>query len=97
MHTLHIDNKVDDYEVWKAAFDRFDRVRRDGGVLAYRIARHADDPRQVYVDLDFTTRDEARAFIEVLAKIWRTPQSRAVLVSHGTPQIHDVTEQRTLR
>ncbi|WP_033294535.1 hypothetical protein [Amycolatopsis jejuensis] len=97
MHTLHIGNKVEDYELWKAAFDKFDRVRRDGGVLAYRITRPAEDPSRIDVDLDFTTRDEARGFIEVLAKIWRTPQSQAVLADHGTPQVHDVLEQRSLR
>ncbi|MGW5742892.1 hypothetical protein [Amycolatopsis sp. NPDC003861] len=97
MDTLRIDNKVDDYEQWKAAFDKFGHVRQEGGVPAYRVARNVDDPSQVSVDLDFTTRDEAGAFLEVLAKIWRTPQSRAVLVGHGTPQIHDVLEQRSLR
>jgi hypothetical protein len=96
MSTLHIENTVDDYDAWKAAFDRFDRVRRDNGVLAYRITRAADDPRQVYVDLEFAGRDEARAFVAVLARIWRTPQSQAVLADHRAPEVRDVAESSTV-
>lgn len=92
MSTLHIENTVDDYDAWKAAFDRFDRLRRDNGVLGYRITRAADDPRRVYVDLDFTGRDAALAFAAVLEKIWRTPQSQAVLADHRAPEVRDIAE-----
>jgi hypothetical protein len=93
MSTLHIENTVDDYSAWKAAFDKFDRVRLDNGVLGYQITRGADDPSQVYVDLDFAGRDEALAFVTVLEKIWRTPQSQAVVGSHRTPEVRDVAER----
>ena len=96
MSTLHIQNTVDDYDTWKAAFDKFDRLRRDNGVLGYRITRDTEDPHQVYVDLDFTNRGEAAAFIHILEKIWRTPQSQASLTGHHTPQVRELTEHRTL-
>ena len=97
MSTLHIHNTVDDYDAWKTAFDKFDRLRQDNGVLAYRITRNAEDPHQVYVDLDFANRDDATAFVHVLERIWRTPQSQAVLTGHHTPQVRDLTEHRNLR
>jgi hypothetical protein len=96
MSTLHIENTVDDYDAWKAAFDKFDRVRRDNGVLGHRITRAAADPRRVYVDLDFAGRDEALAFVAVLEKIWRTPQSHAVLANHRAPEVRDVAESSTV-
>lgn len=97
MPTLHIQNTVSDYQAWKAAFDKFDRFRADNGVMGYRISRPAGDPTQVYVDLDFTTEEEATAFVAVLAKIWQTPQSQAVSTSHSAPEVREVVEQRALR
>lgn len=96
MSTLHIENTVDDYGAWKAAFDKFDRVRRDNGVLGYQITRAADDPSQVYVDLEFAGRDEALAFVTVLEKIWRTPRSQAVLANHRAPEVRDVVVRSTV-
>ena len=95
MLTLHITNEVTDYDAWKTAFDKYDRVRRDNGVLAYRISRANANGNQVHVDLDFGTRYQAEAFAEVLQGIWRTPQSTAVLVDHQA-QIRDLVEQQTL-
>ncbi|WP_162603366.1 hypothetical protein [Rhodococcus oxybenzonivorans] len=97
MFALHIENKVENYENWKTGFDTYNDFRRDNGVLAYRVSRHAHDPHLVYVDLDFATRDEAAAFIEHLDEIRRTPQSRAAVLSYQPPELRDVTDQRTLR
>lgn len=97
MFGLHIANKVENYDTWMSAFETYDDFRRDHGVLTYRISRHAQDPHLVYVDLDFATRDEAEAFIPVLADIRQTPRSRAALISYEAPELRDVTEQRALR
>lgn len=96
MTLLHIENAVEDYDAWKTAFGKFERFRIDNGVLSYRISRREGDTRRVYVDLEFTTRDEAAAFIPLMEKIWQTPQARAVSSSHSTPEIRDIEEQRTL-
>lgn len=96
MSTLHIENTVEDYDAWKAAFDKYDRVRHDNGVLAYRITRGDADPRQVYVDLDFAGRAQAEAFAVVLERILRSPQSRAVSAAHRPPEVREVAEHRTL-
>ena len=90
MNTLRIENRVHDYDSWKHAFDKFDALRRDKGVRAYRITRDADDPRHVFIDLDFDSSTRAEDFREVLTKIWRTPQSREQLAEHTEPVVLDV-------
>ncbi|WP_183092823.1 hypothetical protein [Nocardioides stalactiti] len=96
MTTLHIDNTVHDYDSWRAAFDRYERFREERGVRSYRIARDAEDPRRVLVDLDFDDAATALAFREALQKIWATPLSQAQLVDHGRPLVLDVVARRTL-
>ena len=96
MTTLRIENTVHDYDSWKAAFDKFDRVRADNNVRGYRITQAADDPQRVNVDLEFDGPADAQAFEAVLQKIWRTPQSQAHLVAHAEPQLYEVVESRQL-
>ena len=96
MATLHIENVVHDFDSWKAAFDKYDRLRREKGVRSFRMTRHHDDPTKVVVDLDFDSVSRAEDFCAVLEKIWQSPQSKAELVSHTKPLIVDVVEQRTL-
>jgi hypothetical protein len=96
MATLHIENIVKDFDTWKSAFDKYDTMRKEKGVRSYRMTRHHDDPNQVMVDLDFDSVSRAQEFGEVLAKIWKSPQSRAELVSHTAPVLVDLVEERTL-
>jgi hypothetical protein len=95
MITLHIENTIHDYDAWKAAFDRYDRARRDHHVLAYRVSRPVGDPSTIYIDLDFESRDHATGFVQVLEKIWQTPLSAAVSSAHTAPQLRTLDEQRT--
>lgn len=97
MITLHIENTIGDYDVWREAFDRYDRARRDHNVVAYRISQPADDDHVVYIDLDFADRDDATAFVRLLEKIWQTPLSHAVSSSHQPPQLRQLREHRSLR
>lgn len=94
MITLHIENTIADYDAWKAAFDRYDRARRDHHVRAYRVSRPVDDPTQVLIDLDFDTRDDAAAFVRVLEKIWQTPLSATVSSAHTTPELRTLEENQ---
>jgi hypothetical protein len=96
MTTLHIENTLHDFDSWKTAFDKFDRARADHGVRSYRILRHADDPQQIVIDLEFEDRPAAEAFKGFLAKVWATPQSRAELVSHSEPLVLEVVEDRVV-
>jgi hypothetical protein len=92
MITLHIENTIGDYAAWKAAFDRYDRARRDHHVLAYRISRPVDDPATVHIDLDFGTHENAAAFAQVLEKIWQTPLSASVSSTHTAPELRTLEE-----
>ena len=94
MITLHIENTIDDYDAWKAAFDRYDRARRDHHVRAYRVSRPVADPTKVLIDLDFDTREHAAAFTGVLEKIWQTPLSASVSSAHTTPELRTLEEQQ---
>ncbi|HEV7145541.1 MAG TPA: hypothetical protein VGN48_00945 [Pedococcus sp.] len=90
MNTLRIENRVHDYDSWRQAFDKFDALRREKGVRAYRVSRPADDPLRVFIDLDFDSATRAEDFRETLAKIWRTPQSRDQLADHVQPLVLDI-------
>ncbi|TDD60528.1 hypothetical protein E1263_10510 [Kribbella antibiotica] len=95
MITLHIENTIDDYATWKAAFDRYERARRDHNVLAHRITRPADDTTtKVFIDLDFATRTDAAAFGRLLEKIWQTPLSHAASAAHAVPELREVLEEQ---
>jgi hypothetical protein len=96
MTILRIDNTVQDYDSWKAAFDKFERVRADNGVRSYRISRAAADPRRVLIDLEFDGRDGALSFRAILEKIWASPQSQRELVEHHEPMLLDVVADTRL-
>jgi hypothetical protein len=90
MTILRIDNTVQDYDSWKAAFDKFERVRADNGVRSYRISRAAADPRRVLIDLEFDGHGPALSFRAILEKIWASPQSQRELAEHHEPMLLDV-------
>ena len=90
MNTLRIENRVHNYDSWRQTFDKFDALRREKGVRAYRVSRPSDDPLRVFIDLDFDSPTRAEDFRETLAKIWRTPQSRDQLADHVQPLVLDI-------
>lgn len=96
MATLHIENTVHDFDQWKIAFDKYDHVRQNNGVRAYRISRHHAEPNKLLIDLDFDDVSAAQDYCGVLAKIWKSPQSQRELVSHSEPLLVDVVEAHTL-
>jgi hypothetical protein len=92
--TLHIEHTIADFDVWKAAFDRFTEVRKQAGVLRHHIQRPVDDPNYVVIDLDFATTREAERFLKFLhQKVWASRETAPALV--GTPRtriLEPVTE-----
>ena len=80
MATLHIEHPITDFGTWRAAFDRFEAARADGGVVAARIYRPVDDDKYVLIDLDFATVDQAQKFHEFLrTRVWSTPDNAPAL------------------
>ncbi len=85
MTTLHIEHPVTDLNVWLAAFDRMAEARANAGVTAQRVLRPIDDPYYIFVDLDFTTSEEAQQFLAFLeSKVWSANDNAPALA--GTPQ-----------
>ncbi len=85
MPKLHIEHAVVDFDLWRAAFDRFEGARQQGGVRHHEVQRPVDDPNYVVIDLDFETIDHAEAFLRVLReKVWPSRENAPALV--GTPR-----------
>jgi hypothetical protein len=70
MTIIQIDHRVRDYDAWKRAFDNDPVGREQAGVRRYRIARLADDPNHVVIDLEFDDADAAGAFGARLRELW---------------------------
>ena len=88
MATLRIEHPITDFSTWRAAFDRFERVRADGGVLATRISRAVDDDKYVLIDLDFTTVEQAQQFEQFLrTRVWSTPGNAPALAGGPVTRI----------
>ena len=90
MTTVHVQNKVRDFEAWKANFDKYESFRASEGVQAYRVSRGIGEPDSVIVDLEFSDRSTAEAFLPKLAKIMESPQAKDQVVHHDRPRLYDV-------
>lgn len=85
MHTLHIEHSIVDFDVWKAAFERFGDVRARSGVRGERIQRPVDDAGYIIIDLDFDTVAQAEGFRDFLiSQVWSTADNSPALI--GAPQ-----------
>jgi hypothetical protein len=85
MTTLRIEHPINDYDTWRAAFDRFAPARAHAGVQSFAIHLPADDDRYVYLDLEFESRDRATAFAAFLrTNVWSNPAASPGLA--GEPQ-----------
>ena len=93
MHTLHIEHAISDFEVWTAAFGRFEEARRSAGVRGQHVRRPIDDDQYVVIDLDFDTAEEARAMLELLqTRVWASPAASPALVGSATTRILEAVE-----
>lgn len=95
MPTLHIEHAIVDFGLWKAAFDRFEEVRKQSGVLGARVQRPVDDERYVVIDLDFATTEEAQRFLDFLTtKVWSSAEQAPALI--GTPETRILEPAETM-
>ncbi|MFE7596093.1 hypothetical protein [Streptomyces sp. NPDC057494] len=93
MITLHIEHPITDYAVWKVAFDRFDGVRRDAGVLRHQVRRPLDDPAYVVVDLSFADAGRAEDFLGFLrTRVWASPEHAPALAGAPLTRVLAVEE-----
>ena len=85
MATLRIEHPITDYDVWRAAFDRFESARTGAGVQSFTIRRPVDEPGYLLLDLEFPSVDAASSFANFLhAKVWSSPEASPGLA--GAPQ-----------
>ena len=59
MSSIFIRHRVEDFDVWKAAFDEHGSVRRDHGLVDNSLLRDEDDANMVTILM--STDDPARA------------------------------------
>jgi quinol monooxygenase YgiN len=96
MTTVHIENQVRDFAIWKANFDKFEAFRAQHGVQSYRVSQDVADPNEVVIDLEFADEAAAHAFLPRLATIVSSPQAREQLVTHSAPRLLSIVSDRTL-
>jgi hypothetical protein len=60
---MFVRHHVNDYNTWREVYDEFEPVQKENGVVAEAVYQSIDDPNDVTVSHDFTTADEARAFV----------------------------------
>ena len=94
MTTVHIQNTVQDFDTWKANFDKYERFRAEQGVQYYRVSRSVTDPSEVLIDLEFCDETAAQAFLPKLEQIMNSPQAQAQLVRHSAPRLYAITTER---
>ncbi|HVF18685.1 MAG TPA: hypothetical protein VNA14_00380 [Mycobacteriales bacterium] len=88
MVTLHIEHAISDFEVWRAAFDRFADARAAAGVRHHRVQRPVDDPHYVAIDLEFDDAPSAERFLAFLRNnIWSTPENSPALAGSPRAQV----------
>jgi len=82
-----INHDVEDYAVWKRAFDRHAAARRNAGIFAAHVNQDAENPNRLSVYLAGTDRARLAAFVADIA-LMVTMREAGVT---GPPHIVDLT------
>ncbi|MCK5359289.1 MAG: antibiotic biosynthesis monooxygenase [Gammaproteobacteria bacterium] len=64
MTTILIKHPVQDYTIWKGAFDSFIDTRKASGEKSYHICRPIDEPNNVVILFEWDSLDKAKAFLD---------------------------------
>ena len=62
MPYILVRHKVRDYDTWIAGFDAHSSARLRGGSRGGQVFRNSDDPNEVFVLLDWDTKENAIQF-----------------------------------
>jgi uncharacterized protein (DUF1330 family) len=81
MTTLAVRHTVQDFDVWKAAFDAHAAARRDHGATGHRVLREGQD---ILVLIDFDTQEQAAAFTT-------DPSLKEAMADAGVTSAPDIT------
>ena len=91
VHVL-VRHKVADYSRWKEAFDSHLATRKRAGETGYHLFHSVDDPRDVFVLLDWTSVEEARKFMNSDALRQRMKDAGV----QGTPEVQYLEDARAV-
>ena len=80
---MFIRHEVNEYAVWRKAYNAFDATRRKLGVTGQAVYQSLDNPNDVTVTHDFKTADKAKAFA-TSSELKATMDKAGV---KGTPQV----------
>lgn len=72
MTTVQVQHEVKDFDAWKRAFDRDPLRRGRGGVVRHVMYRAVGKPTFVLVQLEFTKREDADAYLMELERMLPT-------------------------
>ncbi len=64
MVNVLIRHKIENYEVWKAAFDDYAQTRKARGEKSYQIFRPLDNPNNLVILQSWENESAAQAFLE---------------------------------
>jgi hypothetical protein len=81
MTTLAVRHTVQDFDVWKAAFDAHAAARRSHGATGHRVLRNGQD---LLVLIDFDSEEQAGAFTA-------DPSLKEAMASAGLTSTPDIT------
>lgn len=59
-----IRHKVKDYKTWKPVFDEHGKMRKSSGSKGGKVFRNYDDPTEVFILLQWDTRENAQKFMK---------------------------------
>jgi len=64
MTNLLIRHKVNDYDVWRSAFDSFAETRKSSGEQSFQIYRPAEDGNNLHLLFEWDNVENAKKFLD---------------------------------
>ncbi|HUI83446.1 MAG TPA: cyclase [Candidatus Binatia bacterium] len=91
VHVL-VRHKVADYSRWKEAFDSHHTARKRAGETGCRLFHSVEDPRDIFLLLDWESTEQARRFMNS-AELRDAMQKAGVM---GAPEIQYLEDARAV-
>jgi hypothetical protein len=92
MAFLMLRMRVDDYDTWKRERFDADPAGRAQSAQAYRIMRNVDDPSEIFIQVKFSSVDEAKSFRERLVA---SGALEGMEIAEGGPRVTEEVDSET--
>lgn len=83
MIILQIEHPVQNYEAWKKVYDSDPMDRKGSGVKSSRISRLADNPKYIFIELEFDNLKDAENMLMGLLKLWNKVEGNLIQGAKG--------------